>query len=89
MLRQVLQELESARGLVSLDDVSRKLGVERSALDGMVDFWVRKGRLRADYLTAGTGSCAGDTCGAFCSSCPLAEGVNSCRLSMHIQKAYE
>jgi hypothetical protein len=74
MLRQVLQELESTTGPVDLNALSRKLGVERSALDGMVAFWVRKGRLQDDYATALADRCAGGDCAASCreaDSCPL------------------
>lgn len=46
MLQQVLQAFESADGPVALDDLSRQLGIERSALEGMIAFWVRKGRLQ-------------------------------------------
>ena len=48
MLNQVLQEIKFAQSALNLSDLSRKLGVERSALDGMIQFWVRKGRLRDD-----------------------------------------
>ena len=74
VLRQVLRALQSAQGPVNLDDLSRKLGVERSALEGMMAFWVRKGRLRDVYVSAVTVGCADDDCGASCpgaSSCPL------------------
>lgn len=68
VLRRVLQELEMAQGPVDLSDLGRKLGVERSALEGMIAFWVRKGRLKDDYLM-----CLGGDCGESCSgaSCPL------------------
>lgn len=71
VLRQVLQEIESARGQVDLDALSSKLGVERSALEGMIAFWVRKGRLRPDVMASACvrgdcrGSCGRDT------ACPL------------------
>ena len=74
MLRQVLQELESSTGPVDLNALSRKLDVERSALEGMVAFWVRKGRLKDDYAAALAGSCARGDCAASCpdaDSCPL------------------
>jgi hypothetical protein len=68
MLRRVLQELESAQSPLDLNELSRKLGLERSALDGMIEFWVRKGRLKDDarqneqiFATCGGGSCGG-TC---------------------------
>jgi hypothetical protein len=45
-LREVLRAFEQARGPISLDDLSRQLGVDRGTLEAMLDFWVRKGRLR-------------------------------------------
>jgi hypothetical protein len=72
VLRQVLEALESVQGPVNLDDLSRRLGVERSALEGMINFWLRKGRLREDYLAARPSVCASGTCGG---SCP---GASSC-----------
>jgi DNA-binding HxlR family transcriptional regulator len=46
MLSQILQELERADGVIDLNELSRRLGVQRSALDGMIETLVRKGRLR-------------------------------------------
>lgn len=46
MLSQIIKELESAGGAIDLNDLSRRLGVQRSALDGMIETLVRKGRLR-------------------------------------------
>jgi hypothetical protein len=74
VLRQVLRELESAEGPVNLNDLGRKLGVERGALEGMIAFWVRKGRLKDDYATATMGACARGDCAVCCpgsQSCPL------------------
>ena len=48
MLRQVLHEVESAEGSMSLNDLGRKLNVERSALEGMIAYLVQKGKLQ-DY----------------------------------------
>jgi hypothetical protein len=48
MLHRVLSELESAEGAVDLGEMAQRLGVERTALEGMIEFWVRKGRLRSD-----------------------------------------
>jgi hypothetical protein len=72
VLRQVLEALESIQGPVNLDDLGRRLGVERSALEGMINFWERKGRLRSDALAARPNVCASGTCGG---SCP---GVRRC-----------
>jgi hypothetical protein len=82
VLTQVLQELESAQGAVSLDDLSRKLGVERSALEGMIAFWVRKGRLKEDYAALLTGACAGDGCESACPQAP------SCRWLTNLPRSF-
>ena len=56
MLKQVLDELRQADGPINLDDVCRKLGVERSALDEMITFWVRKGKLvNTSFVPGNTG----------------------------------
>lgn len=87
MLRQVLHEVEAAEGPVSLNELSRKLGLEPGALEGMLDFWVRKGRLLAGarHEPAGesvTPACAAGGCGW---SCP---GPQSCPLVMKLPRTY-
>jgi DNA-binding IclR family transcriptional regulator len=76
MLSQILQELERADGDLELNELSRRLGVERSALDGMIETLVRKGRLREVEAGEPSPMCA--TCGKR-SACTL----------MSIGKAYE
>lgn len=65
MLQQVLEAFERAGGPVSLDELSRELGVEPGALEGMITFLVRKGRLREERAGCGGG---GPTCS--CASHP-------------------
>lgn len=65
MLYQVLQALETATEPVSLDQLSRQLGVERGVLDGMIAFWVRKGRLKESG-----GLCSAASPGCSCNSHP-------------------
>ncbi len=67
MLHQVLQAFETATGPVSLDELSRELGIERGALEGMIAFWVRKGRLQDSAGTVCSGSCG--SCGAAPGGC--------------------
>jgi hypothetical protein len=75
MLNQVLYEIEQASGPITINELSRKLGIESSALQGMIDFWVRKGRLHdddaamADDAACGSGSC-GDNCFGL-TACPF------------------
>lgn len=45
-LRQVLDHFEHQSGSISLPAMARDLGVEPPMLQEMIDFWVRKGRLR-------------------------------------------
>jgi hypothetical protein len=73
MLRQVLRELESAKSAVNLNELSCKLDIERSALEGMIAYLVRKGKLQDDdqALAAAMGVCSSGSCGG---SCPGPQG---------------
>ena len=51
MLYQVLHEIENTKGAITLKELSRKLGVEPDALEGMLQFWVQKGRIQDDSTT--------------------------------------
>jgi hypothetical protein len=72
-LKRVLDEIQSARGPISVAELSRRLDVEQSALEGMIDFWIQKGRLRADLFLSTPASCASDECDT---SCPQATNCN-------------
>ncbi|HHJ06798.1 MAG TPA: hypothetical protein ENK24_04790 [Anaerolineae bacterium] len=71
MLHKVLNEFETAQGALNLNDLARNLNVERSALEGMIQFWVRKGRIKDSLLAnsadlaacSSAGSCAGSCSG--------------------------
>ena len=69
-LRQVLQAFEQADTSLRLDALSRELGIAPGLLEGMIDHWVRKGRIREvhDALPDGCTSCHG--CGVR-SECPF------------------
>lgn len=58
MLRQVLDHFEHQSGAISLPAMARDLGVEQSMLQEMIDFWVRKGRLR-EVSSPVCANCAG------------------------------
>jgi hypothetical protein len=49
-LRDVLDAFEAGKPL-SLAQMARQFNVEPSALEGMIEFWVRKGRLREAAYT--------------------------------------
>ncbi|MFC1976304.1 FeoC-like transcriptional regulator [Chloroflexota bacterium] len=64
-MQQVLQEIEAAQGSINLNDLARKLGIEQSALAGMIEFWIRKGRITTNEwaLDSVCGECSGAACG--------------------------
>ena len=76
MLHQVLQEIEAAQGAINLNELSQKLSVEPSALAGMIQYWVRKGRLKDDLQESNisSGGCSSGACGGTCpgpQGCPF------------------
>ena len=48
MLKLVLESIEGTIGPVHVAELSQRLGIERSALEGMIAYWVQKGRLIDD-----------------------------------------
>ena len=81
MLKLVLQSIESSKGPVHVAELSQRLGIERSALVGMIDYWVRKGRL---YDSDGA-ACAPST-GHCSTSCT---GAANCPFVAKMPKMYE
>lgn len=63
-LRQVLEHFENDQGAVSLPQMAQSLGIERATLQNMIDYWVRKGKLREVSALTCT------TCGS-ASGCPF------------------
>lgn len=83
MLRHILTEIEKSPGTVDLNELQQKLGVDRSALEGMIQHLVRTGHLvddHAEQLSAKQG-CAGSSCGS-CS------GLASCAFVAKMPKTY-
>ena len=80
MLTRILNEYRKSGGFISLDRLSRKLGVDRSALEGMLETLVRQGRLREIGPTAqACGSCSSGGC----------HGCASRKVSANTGKSYE
>jgi hypothetical protein len=77
MLHAILHEIQTASGPVTMQQLSRKLGVQPSALEGMIQFWVQKKRLVIDDGMGGASEisvCGGKTCFHSCpgpAQCPL------------------
>ena len=63
MLHEIMKTLKTGMGPLSLRQLSHQLNVEESALEGMIGFLLKKGKLRlVDELAAAKG----------CTTCPLA-----------------
>jgi len=69
MLRRILNEFESATGGISINELGHRLGVERGALEGMIDYLVHKGQLQNDRAAAVAMCQSGG-----CASCPGSRG---------------
>lgn len=56
MLGEILKQFRKTEGPLDLDELSRKLGTDRSALQGMLETLVRQGKLRE--VRIGSETCA-------------------------------
>lgn len=67
MLNQVLREIKTAKGSITVQELSLKMGVEPDAMEGMIQFLVRKGLLQGDdtmkNCTTVSGACSTTKCG--------------------------
>jgi hypothetical protein len=82
MLKRVLQEVEATNGPIHTAELSRRLGIERSALEGMIAYWVRKGRLMDGEETDQVCSPTAGHCGATCS------GTANCAFIARMPRSY-
>ena len=81
MLSQVLHEIKSARGPITIRELSKKLEIDPHALEGMLQFWVRKGRIQNDDEAASCDGAKGG-CGTSCS------GMANCTFIAKMPKTY-
>jgi hypothetical protein len=74
MLIQILREMAATEGTLRLDEIASRLNMDASALEGMLAFWVSKGRVQMadglDSTAVPCGSGCGDECTA-AATCPL------------------
>ena len=75
ILREVLTRIENNTGPVSLTEMAAELHIDTGTLEGMLDHWVRKGKLRR---TGGNAT--------MCGTCGSAEG---CPFVMRMPRSYE
>ncbi|NLW71795.1 MAG: hypothetical protein GXY37_02760 [Chloroflexi bacterium] len=76
MLALVLQELQKSKEPLSVAALSKKLNIDQSALEGMLDHWVRKKRLIENNaqgeMPANCAACSGHARSCHCSAqCPF------------------
>lgn len=76
-LRQVLTIFETATGPLSLPQIARELDVSPERLDGMIQHWVRKGKIRASSSLTECGSCGHGGACAFVMALPRSYEVVS------------
>jgi hypothetical protein len=81
MLRELLRLIEAADGPMTVSELSRRLNVAPGVIEGMLEHWVRKGRLAVSGGAA-TACCAtGDGCG----SCA---GVGDCPFVARLPRSF-
>lgn len=74
MLRRLVEEIESAEGALDFRTLARRLEVEESALEGMLEHLVRQGRLRVSSEESADSQAATGACGltrACSADCPF------------------
>lgn len=79
VLARLLEELEAAQQPLTLQELSARLGVEPSALEGMLQTLMRMGKLRDDRA-ATMGACA-----LRCANC---DRMSECALLARLPRTY-
>ena len=64
MLGRILREMNNSPEPLTVSEISRRLGIDRSALEGMIETLVRLGKL--EEVSVGDADCG---CGGTCSGC--------------------
>ena len=75
MLNQILKEIETAQGVVDINQLSRKTGIERPALEGMLQTLEAMGRLNSAGSVRQPVSCM-----AACKGCSGMQGCSLMRI---------
>ena len=56
----VLEAVRNADSTINMDQLAADLNLERSALDGIIQFWIRKGKIvRVENSVCTTDRCSG------------------------------
>ena len=79
LIQQVLEAVQENGSVVNLDELSRQVGIQPAALQGILNFCAQKG-----YLTLDSGGESGCTSCASAAGCPWPSQAVSCyRLKQH------
>ncbi len=84
MINQVLQEMKMCKEPFSVRALSEKLNIEQSALEGVLLYWVRKGRLQ-ESSNHEVNKEAGTVCVNCKKTCP---GADQCSFVAKMPKMY-
>ena len=84
VLDSLLAELRAVHGPIRSIDLAERIGVSESALSGMVDVLVSKGRLSpaAAVGDGGAVACSGGACGSSC------VGLDQCAFIANVPSTY-
>ncbi len=82
MLSRALAEIERAGGALQVNELSRRLGVEPSAMECMLQHLLRRGKLKAYEPQEAWGSSG---CSGCSRSCP---GAGGCPSGMKMPRTY-
>ncbi|MEN8114038.1 MAG: FeoC-like transcriptional regulator [Actinomycetota bacterium] len=80
ILDRLVDELRSSEGPIMNGELARRLGIDESALDGMINVLTTKGVLSVSSETVGGegAACSGTACGTSCvglEKCPFVANV--------------
>lgn len=87
MLLRVLQAVQAADGPITLNELSRTLGIAPGPLEGMLAHWARLGRLTVEGQGADKACSCGGSCGAM-GSCGGCAGVDGCPFMARLPRSY-
>jgi hypothetical protein len=74
-LSQVLAAFEDNSGPLTMNQIAHNLGISQARLEGMIQYWVRKGKLREAVNLTDCGTCG--------------RGPGDCPFTMELPRTYE
>lgn len=74
-LSQVLAAFEDNSGPLTMNQIALNLGLSQARLEGMIQYWVRKGKLREAVNLTDCGTCG--------------RGPGDCPFTMELPRTYE